>query len=110
MPPHLRFVKGVVDAHDLSLNVSREILQKDRQIQIIRKQLVKKVLGDAGGDEARRSRRVPGVLGGLRARDQGGPAGATTCPTRTSCSTGAWCRRPRDADEADVARPITSAG
>jgi molecular chaperone HtpG len=44
MPPHMRFVRGVVDAHDLSLNVSREILQKDRQIQIIRKQLVKKVL------------------------------------------------------------------
>ncbi|MBX3157797.1 MAG: molecular chaperone HtpG [Deltaproteobacteria bacterium] len=45
MPPHLRWVKGVVDAHDLSLNVSREILQKDRQIQVIKKQLVKKVLG-----------------------------------------------------------------
>jgi molecular chaperone HtpG len=44
MPQHLRFVKGVVDAHDLSLNVSRELLQKDRQIQVIRKQLVKKVL------------------------------------------------------------------
>ncbi|HVK83055.1 MAG TPA: molecular chaperone HtpG [Kofleriaceae bacterium] len=44
MPTHLRFVRGVVDAHDLSLNVSREILQKDRQIQVIRKQLVKKVL------------------------------------------------------------------
>jgi len=44
MPAYLRFIKGVVDAHDLSLNVSREILQKDRQIQLIRKQLVKKVL------------------------------------------------------------------
>ncbi|MBA3820001.1 MAG: molecular chaperone HtpG [Deltaproteobacteria bacterium] len=44
MPSYLRFVKGVVDAHDLSLNVSREILQKDRQIAVIRKQLVKKVL------------------------------------------------------------------
>jgi molecular chaperone HtpG len=44
LPPHLRFVRGVVDAHDLSLNVSREMLQKDRQIQVIRKQLVKKVL------------------------------------------------------------------
>jgi molecular chaperone HtpG len=43
MPGHLRFVRGVVDAHDLSLNVSREILQKDRQIQIIRKNLVKQV-------------------------------------------------------------------
>ena len=45
LPPYLRFVKGVVDAHDLSLNVSREMLQKDRQIQTIRKQLVKKTLG-----------------------------------------------------------------
>jgi molecular chaperone HtpG len=45
MPTFLRFVRGVVDAHDLPLNVSREILQKDRQIQTIRKQLVKKVLG-----------------------------------------------------------------
>ncbi|HEX6870598.1 MAG TPA: molecular chaperone HtpG [Micromonosporaceae bacterium] len=44
MPAYLRFVKGVVDAHDLSLNVSREILQQDRQIQIIRRRLVKKVL------------------------------------------------------------------
>ena len=44
MPTHFRFVKGVVDAHDLSLNVSREILQKDRQIGVIKKQLVKKVI------------------------------------------------------------------
>jgi molecular chaperone HtpG len=44
MPEYLRFVKGVVDAHDLSLNISREILQQDRQIQIVRRRLVKKVL------------------------------------------------------------------
>ncbi|RKT54800.1 molecular chaperone HtpG [Saccharothrix australiensis] len=44
MPEYLRFVKGVVDAQDLSLNVSREILQQDRQIQLMRKRLVKKVL------------------------------------------------------------------
>jgi len=44
MPEYLRFVKGVVDAQDLSLNVSREILQKDRQIQLMRRRLVKKVL------------------------------------------------------------------
>jgi molecular chaperone HtpG len=43
-PPYLRFVRGVVDAHDLSLNVSREILQQDRQIQLIRRRLVKKLL------------------------------------------------------------------
>ncbi|WP_231641615.1 molecular chaperone HtpG [Saccharomonospora sp. NB11] len=45
IPDYLRFVKGVVDAADLSLNVSREILQQDRQIQLMRRRLVKKVLG-----------------------------------------------------------------
>nr|WP_170224511.1 molecular chaperone HtpG [Actinokineospora cianjurensis] len=44
MPEYLRFVKGVVDAQDLSLNVSREILQRDRQIQLMRRRLVRKVL------------------------------------------------------------------
>src|SRR5690349_3898737 len=44
MPDYLRFVKGVVDAADLSLNISREILQKDRHIQLIRRRLAKKVL------------------------------------------------------------------
>ena len=44
MPEYLRFVKGVVDAQDLSLNVSREILQRDRQIQLMHRRLVKKVL------------------------------------------------------------------
>jgi molecular chaperone HtpG len=45
MPDYLRFVKGVVDAQDLSLNVSREILQRDRHIQLMRRRLVKRVLG-----------------------------------------------------------------
>ncbi len=44
MPRYLRFVKGVVDAQDLSLNVSREMLQQDRQINAIRRRLTKKVL------------------------------------------------------------------
>src|SRR5271166_1304639 len=44
MPEYLRFIKGVVDAQDLSLNVSREILQQDRQIKAIRRRLTKKVL------------------------------------------------------------------
>lgn len=44
VPEYLRFIRGVVDSEDLSLNVSREILQKDRHIGIIRKALVKKVL------------------------------------------------------------------
>ncbi len=44
LPRYLRFVKGVVDSSDLSLNVSREMLQQDRQIAQIRKGLTKKVL------------------------------------------------------------------
>jgi len=43
LPEHLRFLRGVVDAQDLSLNVSREILQQDRQIRAIRKGLTRKV-------------------------------------------------------------------
>jgi len=44
MPRYLRFIKGVVDAQDMSLNVSREILQQDRQVTAIRRRLTKKVL------------------------------------------------------------------
>ena len=44
LPDYLRFVKGVVDAQDLSLNVSREALQQDRQIQLMHRRLVKKIL------------------------------------------------------------------
>jgi molecular chaperone HtpG len=44
VPRYLRFVKGVVDSSDLPLNVSREILQSDRQVEIINKNITKKVL------------------------------------------------------------------
>ena len=44
MPKYLRFIKGVVDAQDMSLNVSREILHQDRQVKAIRRRLTKKVL------------------------------------------------------------------
>src|ERR1700746_983299 len=49
MPEYLRFIKGVVDAQDLSLNVSREMLQQDRQINAIRRRLTKKVLSPIKG-------------------------------------------------------------
>ncbi|MFH1727808.1 MAG: molecular chaperone HtpG [Pseudomonadota bacterium] len=44
LPSYLRFVKGLVDASDLSLNVSREMLQNDRRVASIRSHLTKKVL------------------------------------------------------------------
>ena len=44
IPRYLRFVKGVVDSSDLPLNVSREILQSNRQVEIINKSVTKKIL------------------------------------------------------------------
>ncbi|MFG2310862.1 molecular chaperone HtpG [Streptomyces sp. NPDC048566] len=61
MPNYLRFVKGVVDAHDLSLNVSREILQHDRQISGVRRRLVKKVLGAVKDMQAKDAERYATV-------------------------------------------------
>jgi molecular chaperone HtpG len=44
LPRYLRFIRGVVDSPDLALNVSREMLQQDRHITMIRKGLTKKLL------------------------------------------------------------------
>jgi molecular chaperone HtpG len=44
LPEHLRFVRGLVDSPDFSLNISREILQHDTQLKVIGKNLEKKIL------------------------------------------------------------------
>ena len=44
LPRYLRFIKGIVDCADLPLNISRQMLQQDRQVGLIRKWLTKKVL------------------------------------------------------------------
>lgn len=52
--PYLRFIKGVIDSSDLPLNISREILQNNRQVEIIKKNITKKALdtiGDMRKDE-----------------------------------------------------------
>ncbi|TFF68586.1 molecular chaperone HtpG [Helcococcus ovis] len=46
LPSYLSFVKGIVDSEDLSLNISREILQNDRRMVSISKNLEKKVLSE----------------------------------------------------------------
>ena len=45
MPGYLRFMRGVIDADDLPLNISREILQQNRDVEAIRAGCVKRVLG-----------------------------------------------------------------
>ncbi len=51
MPEYFRFVKGVVDASDLNLNISREILQQDHLVRNIRRNLVKKLFDLLNGME-----------------------------------------------------------
>jgi molecular chaperone HtpG len=46
LPLYLRFIKGVVDSRDLSLNVSREILQNDRSVDNMKSALTKRVLDE----------------------------------------------------------------
>ncbi len=43
LPDYFSFVKGLVDSEDISLNISREMLQQDRQLKIIAKSLEKKI-------------------------------------------------------------------
>ena len=45
LPAYLRFVKGVVDSSDLPLNVSREILQESKDVEVIRKGCINRILG-----------------------------------------------------------------
>ena len=48
LPDHYSFVKGLVDSSDLSLNISREMLQHDRQLKIIAKAIDKKITSELG--------------------------------------------------------------
>ena len=43
LPDHFRFVRGIVDSQDLSLNISREMLQQNRQVTIIARNIEKKI-------------------------------------------------------------------
>lgn len=46
LPDYLSFIKGVVDSEDISLNISREMLQKTRELQLIKKNIEKKILDE----------------------------------------------------------------
>ena len=46
VPDHFSFVRGLIDSADLSLNISREMLQHDRQLRVIAKAVEKKIAGE----------------------------------------------------------------
>lgn len=46
LPDHFSFVKGLVDSQDVTLNISREMLQHDRQLKLIRNSLERKIRGE----------------------------------------------------------------
>lgn len=63
MPEYFSFIKGVVDAADLNLNVSREILQQDRLVRNIRRNLVKKLFDLLNGMDAEKYERFYNEFG-----------------------------------------------
>jgi molecular chaperone HtpG len=63
MPEYLGFIKGVVDAPDLNLNVSREILQQDRLVTNIRRNLVKKIFELLSGLDSEKYEEFYGEFG-----------------------------------------------
>ncbi len=68
LPLYLRFVKGVVDAADLPLNVSRELLQQDPDVQVIKAAITRRVLdmlAKLAAEEPDRYRKFWGAFGNV---------------------------------------------
>ena len=72
LPLYLRFIKGVVDSADLPLNVSRELLQADAEIEAMRSGIARRVLELLAAARQGRAGEVRHGLEGVRAGPQGG--------------------------------------
>ena len=84
LPEHFRFVRGVVDSPDLSLNISRELLQHDRQLKVIAANLEKKIKSELGKllKDDREGYEKFWKNFGCRSNTA---SSANTAPTRTCC-------------------------
>ncbi len=67
LPPYLRFVKGVVDAADLPLNVSRELLQQNPHLDTIKRNVVRNILSGLQGLKNTEFEKYKGFYEGLGA-------------------------------------------
>ena len=66
LPEHFRFVRGIVDSQDLSLNISRELLQHNRQLTVIARSIEKKIKSELTGlmaDDREKYEQFYGVFG-----------------------------------------------
>ncbi len=72
LPLYLRFVKGIVDSSDLPLNVSRELLQQDREVEAMRAALTRRALEMLARLAKEELRQVRAVLARIRPRAEGG--------------------------------------
>ena len=73
LPLYLRFVKGVLDSADLPLNVSRELLQTDSEVEAMRGALTRRVLEMLAKLAKDDAGEIPGLLARVRRRVQGRP-------------------------------------
>lgn len=95
MPPYLGFIKGVVDAPDLNLNVSREILQQNALVRNIRTNLVKRLLDMLAGMEKEKYESFYGEFGhvlksGISADFENREKIASLLRYKTTKSDGQW--------------------
>ena len=83
LPEHFRFVKGVVDTQDFSLNISREMLQHTRELKVIAANLEKKIKAELERMLKDDREKYETVLEGLRHPAEVRRRVATTACTRT---------------------------
>ena len=94
LPLYLRFVKGVVDSSDLPLNVSRELLQQEPEVEAIRSGLTKRVLDLLARLAKDEPDKYADVLEGIRRGAQGGRGPGPRQPGRDPAAA-ALCQHPR---------------
>lgn len=86
LPDYFSFVKGMVDSESLSLNISREMLQHDRQLKLIAKNIASKIKGQLQSMQKTSGRSTRSFIRRLAASSNTACT-ATSARIRTRCKT-----------------------